>query len=226
MHLSLSLRIFYPDAVSPDEIYDYNDAFSFWRKVWIETREEIGERTSRWSDSFSRQSEIMVLYHGNQPIATCCHRYVDLRHRALLEDSYFTSAMWPEEARRVVPTLGDTCMLGSHLYVDPEFRRSRTGLPIKEIVCSLCFAHVNGTRPDAVLGMVRIDRGLDRLFHAGGAVSIHAAVRWCEKIPLDLVAFFPRKTPIVIDPLYADAVRSIGGTCDRFAVSYFDRPGR
>jgi hypothetical protein len=223
MYSSLSLKIFYPDAISPDEIDDYNNAFSFWYKIWIETREEIGERVSRWSDSFSRQSEIMVLYHEGRPIATCCHRYVDLRHRALFEDSYFTSAMWPEEAKGAVPTLGDTCMLGSHLYIDPEFRKSRSGLPIKGIVCSLCFAHVNGTRPDVVLGMVRIDRGLNKLFHDGGAVSLHTAVNWCQKIPLDLIAFFPKKAPIVIDPLYKDAVRSISGTCERFAVNYFDR---
>jgi hypothetical protein len=223
MYSSLSLKIFYPDAISHEEVDDYNDAFSFWYRVWLETREEIDDKVTRWSDSFSRQSEILVLYYENRPIATCCHRYVDLRHRSILEDSYFTPAMWPEEAKALVPNLGNTCMLGSHLYVDPEFRKTRSGLPIKAIVASLCFAHVNGTRPDVLLGMVRIDKGLHKLFHDGGAVSLHSAVNWCEKIPLDLIALFPKSAPIAIDPSYQEAVRLIGQTCDRFAVSYFER---
>jgi len=224
LHSSLSLKIFYPDSIIQSELDDYNNAFAFWYRIWLETRDEIEDRTNRWSDSFSRQSEILVLYYEGRPIATCCHRYVDLRHRSLIQDSYFTPAMWPDEARSVVPSLGQTCMLGSHLYIDPEFRKARSELPIKAIVCSLCFAHVNGTRPDVLLGMVRIDRGLDRLFHDGGAVSLHhGAVNWCQKIPLDLVAFFPRAAPIAIDPRYQEAVEVIGATCDRFATNYFER---
>src|SRR5262245_36352887 len=91
---SLSLKIFYPNAVSADELGDYNRAFSFWYEVWLETRKEVDEHLATPSDSFSRQSEIMVLYYHGRPIATCCHRYVDLRQQCILHDSYFTSDIW------------------------------------------------------------------------------------------------------------------------------------
>jgi hypothetical protein len=112
---SLSLKIFYPDLISQDEIADYNDVFSLWHNIWIETRKEVDDTLASSSDSFSRQSEILVLYHFGKPIATCCHRYIDLSHKCTIYDSYFTSSIWPESVTAIVPSLGRTCLLGSHI---------------------------------------------------------------------------------------------------------------
>jgi len=219
---SLSLKIFYPDIISHDEVDDYNDAFSFWYSVWLETRREVDETLATPSDSFSRQSEILVLYYQGRPIATCCHRYVDLRHQCALHDSYFASTIWPESVKAIVPSLGQTCLLGSHIFIDPDFRKSKSELPIKGIVCSLSLAHVDGTRPDVLLGMTRVDRGINKVFHDSGAISLHANANWYQ-IPVDLIALFPKEIPISIDQRYQEAVHSIGGTCDRFARNYFER---
>ncbi|HEY0481634.1 MAG TPA: hypothetical protein VGD37_29155 [Kofleriaceae bacterium] len=222
MEPSLSLKIFYPDAVGHDEIADYNEAFAFWNEIWLETRKEVDATLATPSDSFSRQSEILVLYSGGRPIATCCHRYIDLRHRCAIHDSYFTSTIWPESVRQRVPSLGQSCMLGSHIFIAPEFRKRSSGLPIKNIVCALSLTHVDGTQPDVVIGMTRIDRGIHKIFHDSGAVSLHPNVSWYH-IPVDLIALFPKQVPITIDPIYHEVVRSIGRTCPRFAVSYFER---
>lgn len=218
---NLSLKIFYPDLISEYEINDYNEAFELWNKIWIETRQEIGE-TALTSDSFSRQSEIMVLYYRDRPIATCCHRYVDLRHRCVFRDSYFSPSTWPEHVREALPNLGQTCVLGSYIYIDPDFRKRRSGMPIKNIVGSLSLAHVDGTKPDVFVGITRTDRGVDKVFHNGGAISLEANARWYQ-FPVDLIALFPRKIPITIDPQYQSAVRSIGMTCARFRTDYFTR---
>lgn len=219
---SLSLKVFYPDMISQREISDYNDAFSLWYRVWLETRREVDDKLATPSDSFSRQSEILVLYYQDKPIATCCHRYIDLRHQCTIHDSYFTSSIWPESVTAMVPSLGQTCLLGSHIFIDPDFRKGKSGLPIKNIVCSLSLAHVDGTKPDVLLGMTRVDRGINKLFHDSGAISLHANTSWYH-IPVDLIALFPKQIPIAIDPQYQEAVRVIGGTCDRFAHNYFER---
>ncbi len=219
---SLSLKIFYPDAISPDEIDDYNAAFGLWYQVWLETRKEVDDTLATPSDSFSRQSEILVLYSGHRPIATCCHRYVDLRHQCTIHDSYFTPSIWPESVKAIVPSLGETCLLGSHIFIDPDFRKGKSGLPIKNIVCSLSLAHVAGTKPDVLLGMTRLDRGISKVFHDSGAVSLHPNVSWYQ-IPVDLIALFPKSIPITIDPQYQEAVHAIASTCDRFAVNYLER---
>lgn len=222
MDPSLTLKIFYPDAISHDEIDDYNQAFAFWYEIWLETRKEVDSTLDTPPDSFSRQSEIMVLYCHGKPIATCCHRYVDLRHKCVVLDSYFSSAIWPESVKQKVPTLGQTCLLGSHVFIDPAFRKSKSGLSTKNIVCALSLTHMNGTRPDVLIGMTRIDRGMHKIFHDSGAISLHPTVNWYH-IPVDLIALFPKKVPISIDQQYQDAVRSIGRTCSRFTANYFER---
>jgi hypothetical protein len=218
---ALSLKIFYPDSISSEELNDYNQAFSFWYEIWLETRGEIGVDDTA-SDSFSRQSEILVLYSAGKPIATCCHRYIDLRQLCISHDSYFMPSTWPPSVRALIPSLGETCLLGSHIYIHPEFRRHRSGLPIKNIVCALSMAHVNGTRPDVLLGITRVDRGIDKVFHEAGAISLRTDARWFH-IPVDLIALFPKKHPMPIAAQYQDIVRTIGRTCSRFGRNYLDR---
>jgi len=222
---SLSLKIFYPDDIAADEIRDYNEAFSFWYQVWLETRREVDTTLATPSDSFSRQSEIMVLYSDGTPIATCCHRYVDLRQHCILHDSYFTSTIWPPSVKARIPTLGQSCVLGSHIFIHPAFRKCNSGLPIKNIVCAASMTHINAARPDVLLGAARIDKGIHKVFHDAGAVSLRADASWYH-IPVDLIALFPGKTPMRVDAQYEDIVRSVGKTCSRFGLSYLDRPRR
>lgn len=222
---ALSLKIFYPDSISSEELSDYNQAFSLWYEVWLETRNEIGDVDDTASDSFSRQSEILVLYSAGKPIATCCHRYVDLRQLCISYDSYFTPSIWPASVRELIPSLGESCLLGSHIFIHPEFRRARSGLPIKNIVCALSMTHVNGTRPDVLLGITRVDKGIDKVFHDAGAVSLRGDARWFH-IPVDLIALFPKKEPMAISAQYQDIVRTIGRTCSRFGRNYLDRARR
>jgi hypothetical protein len=226
MDLSLRLRVFYPDSISEQEMTDYNEAFALWYAVWKEFRKEVNDTFATPSDSFSRQSEILVLYDGSTPIATCCHRYVDLRHSCVLHDSYFDAGIWPDHVKARVPSLGQTCVLGSHIFIHRDYRKSKTGVPIKEIVCSLCMAHVNGTKPDVLLGIVRVDRGIDKVFQHSGALSlVSEEIAW-YRIKLGLIALFPGRAPLPIHPEYQEIVASIGRTCDRFGCNYFNRKRR
>jgi hypothetical protein len=222
---ALSLKIFYPDSISTEELNDYNHAFSFWYEIWMETRREVGNDHDTVADSFSRQSEILVLYSAGTPIATCCHRYVDLRQHCISYDSYFAPAVWPAGIRALIPSLGNCCLLGSHIYIDPDFRGRRSAVPTKNIVCALSMAHVNGTRPDVLLGITRVDKGMDKVFHEAGAISLRADARYFH-IPVDLIALFPKKDPMPIAAQYQDIVRTIGRTCSRFGRNYLERTRR
>jgi hypothetical protein len=226
MDVALSLRVFYPDAISEQEMTAYNEVFVLWHEVYIEFRKGADNALPTPSDSFSRQSEILVLYDGGVPIATCCHRYVDLRQRCILHDSYFDAAIWPEHVKARVPDLGQTCALGSHIFIRPDYRKRTSGLPIKQIVCSLSMAHVNGTRPDVFLGIVRTDRGIDKVFHDSGAISLVSDAIGYYHMKLGLIALFPGRAPLPINPAYRDVVESIAKTCDRFGRNYFERSHR
>lgn len=219
---SLELKIFYPDAIAEDEIEDFNGAYELWRRVWIETREEVARGLPTPSDNFSRQSEILVLYSGNRPIGTICHRYVDLRHAAIIEDSFFNPDLWSQEARAKVRTMGRSCVLGSHIFIDPEFRKNASGKSTKNLLCALSFSHLNGTAPDVVVGMMRKDKGMHDVFYKSGAVTLSQDVHWYQ-IPVDLVAFFPARQEIFIDPSFKKESDEIGSRCPKFQSNYFNR---
>jgi hypothetical protein len=214
----LSLKIFYPDAISSNEIDDYNRVGSLWNEIWRDPRRGLDAPPAGPPESFARQSEILVLYCDGEPIAACCHRYIDLRHECVLYDAGVTPAIWPAGVQAMVPGPGQTCLLGSHIYIHPEFRMGRTGLPIQDIVRALSMAHASGTRPDVVLGAARLDDAA----HEGGAISLHANASWCH-VPADLIALFPNRRPIEVDAHYREIVETIGNTCDRFALNYRER---
>lgn len=209
--LDLTLRIICPGTAAagkgpPAALIDYDQVFNLWHSVWAETRREVSLMLPIYADNFSRQDEILVLRHQDRPIATCCHRYVDLRRRSTLLDSYFSPDVWPASVLELIPTLGDSCMLGSHLFVHPDFRGGRGGISIRAVMCTLSLLSFKHRAPDLMLGMVRVDRGMDRVFRDNGSVTL-ARSNWYH-LPVDLIALFPGVAPIVVDPRCTDAVQA------------------
>jgi hypothetical protein len=113
-----------------------------------------------------------------------------------MHDSYFDASIWPERVKALVPGFGQTCVLGSHIFIHPAYRKCQSGLPIKQVVCALSMAHLNGTKPDVLLGMVRIERGLDKVFRNSGAISLVDEVIWWYYIQVGLIALFPARVPL------------------------------
>ena len=219
---AIRLKIFYPDQIRDEELASYNQTFDLWYKIWIETRKEVDAALGTPSDNFARQSEILALFVGDQPIGMICHRYVDIRQTCVIKDSFFSSTIWPEEVKQKLPALGATFVLGSHVFIDPAYRKSASGLPTKNILCALSFAHLNGTRPDVVLGMMRKDKSMHDIFYKSGAIMLHGDTNWYQ-IPVDLVAFQPKKKMILIDPAFMPIVETIGFTCSRFGANYYSK---
>jgi hypothetical protein len=203
--LNLSIRIFHPKFINRVDPNDYDLAFDLWHEVWRETRQEINVALPTYSDNFTRQDEILVLRHGERPIATCCYRYVNLRQRCTLLDSYFDPDIWPEPVRAMIPELGNVCALGSHIFVHHDFRGGKAGVSIRNVMCSLAIMRLQHTGLDLMLGMVRTDRGMDRVFQDNGSVTL-ARTRW-HNWPIDLIALFPKTDPVVMDPRTAAAVQ-------------------
>ncbi len=222
METSWNLKIFYPDSVATEEIEDFNRSYELWHRIWVETREEVTQGLPTPSDNFSRQSEILVLFSGQRAIGTICHRYVDLRHTAIYKDTFFNPSLWPEGVLGQLPSLGNSCVLGSHIFIDPDFRKNSSGLSTKNLLCALSFGHLNGTAPDVVLGMMRKDKNMHGVFYKSGAVTLHPDTHWYQ-IPVDLVAFFPSKKAITVDPDFASEAGAIGARCSKYGSNFFER---
>ena len=193
---------------------EYSDAFElvyeFWKKTWRDVFQEIGKPSEIRSDDLTRQHEILVLYHGERPIAMVCHRYVNLGLRSTLEDSYFSSAWTKEDCERV-RAIGGFGVIGSQILVDPEYRKSHRQIPTKQLISLLSLEQVQRAKPDLVIGTMRVDKGMNKLFYEAGATSL------AKKIPyygaeVDLVCFFPKINPIKINPEFKDTISSLLNT--------------
>lgn len=216
----LSLKIFYPDIVPDHETEDFNAVFALWHKVWIETRLEVGLSAETPIDDFTRQTEVLALFYENRPVATISHRFVDFAQPAVMHDSYFSPTIWPDWLLKKIPHFGRYGVLGSQIFIDPDFRKRASGLPTKQIICNLCFAHLNLAKPEVLLGRMRKDRGLHELLYRSGGLSLHVDTSWRE-VPLDLVAFFPSKNPIALNPDFRDVVARMGEECDKFGQNIY-----
>ncbi len=211
----LSFKIFFPQSIADSEVNEFNQVYDLWFKVWVETRQEVDPGLHTPSDSFSRQDEIVVIYHQNIPIGMQCHRYVDTHQNWVTKDSYFMPKLWPEEAKEKFLSLGRFQILGSHIFIDPKFRKSASGLATKDILCTVALTHVYGTSADALVGMMRKDRGLSGLFYRMGAICLHPDVFWYQ-IPVDITAFLIKEKPLIIAAEYKPIVDWARKNCTHF----------
>jgi hypothetical protein len=116
----------------------------------------------------------------------------------------------------MIPDLGNSCALGSHIFVRPDLRGGSAGVSLRSVMCALSLLRQERLAPDLMLGAVRTDRGMDRTFRDGGSVTL-ARVIW-RGLPVDLIAVFPGVVPVVVDPRCAPFVEAAIDSCEDFSV--------
>lgn len=203
----LRAEVFYPQQVPDSQMTDYNAVFDLWYKIWVETRLEVNPNLPTPSDNFSRQDEIIGLFYDDQPIATICHRYVDLQQRCVMHDSFFTG-LWTDQVKESLAQHGRWFVLGSHVFIDPQFRKMASGYPTKNIVCQLSFYRLNAAKADGVIGLMRKDKGMHDVFYKAGAQPLIQDVHFYQ-IPVDIVMFHTKKKDIIIDQTDLDLIHPI-----------------
>jgi hypothetical protein len=186
----------------------YQKTYDLWEMVWLQTFKEIAGTSDLASDNFTRQDEILSLFWEDQCCAMVCHRLVDLSVKAFERDSYFRFWGWSEEAMAKLKAQGPRVALGSQITIHPDFRKMQLGGQVKEVIIGLSLRSFQDRNMDAVAGMMRNDKGLDRLFYESGAFPIVKQVT-SKNFKLDFVAFFPKLRPIQVDPQFKVLVDDI-----------------
>ena len=193
----LRVEVFYPQQIEDSQLDRYNRLFDLWYQIWVETRREVNPSLPTPSDNFSRQDEVIGLFYEDRPIATICHRYVDLQQRCIMHDSFFTG-LWTDQVKESLAQHGRWFVLGSHVFIDPEFRKMASGYPTKNILCQLSFHRLNFANVDGVIGLMRKDKGMHDVFYKAGAKPLIKDVQFYQ-IPVDIVMFHTAKQSILID---------------------------
>lgn len=163
------------------------DAYQCWRTAWAPVLRDLDDVRHLFSDDFTRQDEIGALVYRNRCIGLSAFRFVDLSLRTSLDDSYFRA--WPSAALAALMAHGPRVCIGSNLAILKPWRSTARGLPLKEVLMGLAVQRFLSSNADAMAGMVRNDRGMDRLVYRMGAAPLAEDVV-IHGIESDLVGFF------------------------------------
>lgn len=195
----LQLKIFSPPCFREFSA-DFEAVYRLWKALWTESYIEMGKEPLITSDTFTRQHDILALFYKANPIASVCHRYTDLNSDSMYDDSYFKNS-WSHLEVNHLKTLTGTAVLGSQISLDKNFRKSTTGIDIKRLISFLSLKYAQSLNVDVILGMMRLDRGMEKVFYEAGA-KVLARARQYYSTTVDLVAFYPKKNPITIPDLF------------------------
>lgn len=214
-HLNLlNLRIFRL-PVDAQDAAAFEDIYRLWHTAWIEASREMAIGSPLVSDALTRQHEVLALYEGDRPIACVCHRYAELRAPSTLADSFFQYP-WTEQARAALNDHGQDgwAVLGSQITVDRAYRKSHSASGIKFLISFLSLEHAQRLGVDVILGRMRVDKGMDKVFYQAGAITLDSRVPY-HGTEVDLVAFYPKRDPVRIPAEYQVAVsRLLKGKVD------------
>lgn len=180
-------------AKCPSKIFleAYNQAYACWREVWDSFYKEMSTSEKLFSDTFSRQDEIITLFFRGECAALLFCREVDFSENATFHDSYFD--IWPEEALKRLCKDGNKILLISQLSIREKFRKSYLGLSWRDLLVGLCYERFHPSDCHAAATSVRIQKRMDQsILKVNGTPLVHNLhYRFDQNV--DLVGFFRDK---------------------------------
>jgi hypothetical protein len=169
----------------------YNEAYRLWKDVWKQTYLELDDNPNVYSDDFTRQSELVSLFHGQRCLGMILMRYSDFRLSSSVEDSYFK--VWPQHAVEMLQKDGPRIVVASHVTVDPQFRgQLEDGTRVSKLCMGLLVKRFVSSNADAMTGTMRVDRKMDKMVYETGATHLQSHIK-LHGVDVELVAFYRKQ---------------------------------
>ncbi len=164
----------------------YEQIYSHWKSMWQSTFLELDGHGMSHSDNFSRQNEILGIFHQHKCVAVVCHRFVNIGLSSIIDDSYFLS--WPKEDLMRLRQRYNQVAIGNQISIDPAYRKLADGTAMKDILLGISLMRLNSKEIDCVLGAVREDKSLDQLFMKFGATILQKNIQQ-HNVTVALICF-------------------------------------
>lgn len=155
---------------TPAEAREYQATFETWHRVWTETFKELGVEKKVHSDGFTRQDDIMAIFHGPICFAMLCFRRLDFSKFDYATDSYFE--VWQPEDMKKLLRFGPKIMTSCYLTVDHRYRSRITGVSFRNVLMDMMAKRIFDTDCDALAGITRRDKNVHATAYAQGAQMI------------------------------------------------------
>lgn len=189
--------------LNPRELHRvYDLSFKLWHETWDKTyREDFNSLRRLFSDEFTRQDDILVLFYKGECAALSFFTDVNMNDEAAQKDSYFKS--WPIEAIEKLCSKGSNLVICTQFTVNEKFRQQTLStssgfMSWKVLLSGMIAKYYMASEKDAMSGILRITKGMDKLTYTYGATPI------IERTEYQAGA---DKTSVALVGIYQDNVR-------------------
>lgn len=149
---------------------DLRIAYSLWKEVWDHACKEEMNCDPLFSDVFTRQSHVAVLFHLNEPVVLTTLNLLDLNLRMDQDDSYFK--VWPAIAVKALKQEANTIYSCGNLALNFNYRKGSLGISGKDLIFAILVHHLKYSKADAMVAAVRLEKGMEKAAYRTGAKAI------------------------------------------------------
>lgn len=149
---------------------DLASAYALWKEVWDFACKQEMNVDPMYSDTFTRQSHVAVLFHHDEPIVLTTLNHLELDLRMDTDDSYFR--VWPEIAIKKLKQEASTIYTCGNLALNFNFRRGALGVSGKDLIFAILVHYLKYSNADAMVAAVRLEKGMEKAAYRTGATAI------------------------------------------------------
>lgn len=148
---------------------DISKAYECWKAVWSKAlSEEMNVKERLYSDNFTRQELLAVVFYGDEPLCLATLNSFDLFSQKDLDDSYFK--VWPEEVLAKIQTHSNIVMASCHATVNFKFRKGQLGFSGIEFLCAMLVQYLKSTDINTIVCTPRREKRVQEACYRTGAV--------------------------------------------------------
>jgi hypothetical protein len=151
---------------------DLDKAYECWKAVWSKAlSEEMNVKDRLYSDNFTRQQLLAVVFYGNEPLCLATLNRYDLNSQKDLDDSYFK--VWPSDILEKIKKDSNVVMASCHATVNFQFRKGQLGFSGIEFLCAMLVQYLKSTDINAIVCTPRREKRVQEACYRTGA-TLHA----------------------------------------------------
>lgn len=182
----------------------HENAYRFWHSIIQSALREEGNTevaAQLGSDMFYENDEMVLLCEKENPVGLFMFRWINRRFQSERELSAFTKR-FPEDLFQMLAEKNyDHVMLMAHLAVHPEWRKSKRGAGIADILVDFSLRQFLNSNADVFITTTRNNRGTNTLGFRHGAVRYEYTGK-VFNVDSDIIIFYrDRVIPIELQEL-------------------------
>ncbi len=134
----------------------YDQAYSFWKKFWLDIYTQAGTPESFLPDDFYRQNYLGVLFHKSTFVGSLFSSVFLINSPSTVDHRYFK--FYPKEFLEMLKQKNiNTLFTVEFLTLNPDYRKSKIGISLSETIIGLSLETFKSNFYDSVIGTARTD---------------------------------------------------------------------